>query len=348
LYVAYTQVGTWTTTLAQPAGPTLTSVAPASGTGASQNFTFIASSVNGYRYVTTVAAIINSQISAVNSCYIYFLRPTNGIIVPDDAGGFTQFAKLGSASPPLQNSQCSVDPSASQAISTGNTVQLQLAVTFKPAFGGAKNTYLYALDRAFHAADFTPMGTWSAGLQAPFMTPGPGVYANRPLVTLSTLVPGASIRYTTDGSTPTATAGTLYIAPVPVPPGVTLNAVTFLAGWTTSAMTSGLYGAASSAPAFDPPAGTYQSSQTIALSTATPGATIRYTTDGTAPTPSTGSIYTAPIAISATTNVKAISLGLWLQLRTHIGQTAPFTNAIPCLNRESIRATSRQRPAQPR
>ncbi|HVR75874.1 MAG TPA: chitobiase/beta-hexosaminidase C-terminal domain-containing protein [Planctomycetota bacterium] len=43
----------------------------------------------------------------------------------------------------------------------------------------------------------------------------------------------------------------------------------------------------------------------VAIETATPGATIRYTLDGTAPTESTGSLYTGPIRIDRTTPLRA-------------------------------------------
>jgi hypothetical protein len=52
------------------------------------------------------------------------------------------------------------------------------------------------------------------------------------------------------------------------------------------------------APTFSPAAGTYSSSQTVTLSDATPGATIYYTTDGSAPTVNSA-IYTGPIVISS-------------------------------------------------
>lgn len=43
----------------------------------------------------------------------------------------------------------------------------------------------------------------------------------------------------------------------------------------------------------------------LAITTATPGATIRYTTDGSTPTASNGTIYSAPLTISSTTNLRA-------------------------------------------
>lgn len=57
-------------------------------------------------------------------------------------------------------------------------------------------------------------------------------------------------------------------------------------------------------PTFSPGGGTYSSAQTVTMSCATAGATIRYTTNGTEPTASSTQ-YTAPITVSSTTTVKA-------------------------------------------
>lgn len=62
-----------------------------------------------------------------------------------------------------------------------------------------------------------------------------------------------------------------------------------------------------SAPAFSPTGGNYVSAQNVTISTATSGATIRYTTDGTTPTSTTGTVYSSAINISATTVLKAIA-----------------------------------------
>jgi hypothetical protein len=59
-------------------------------------------------------------------------------------------------------------------------------------------------------------------------------------------------------------------------------------------------------PALSPAAGTYNATQTVSMTDATPGASIYYTTNGT--TPTTGSTrYTGPISVSTTTTVKAIA-----------------------------------------
>jgi len=61
------------------------------------------------------------------------------------------------------------------------------------------------------------------------------------------------------------------------------------------------------APVFDPVAGAFASAQSVTLTSATAGATIRYTTDGSQPTRSHGTIYAAPVAIAATTLLRAIA-----------------------------------------
>ena len=61
------------------------------------------------------------------------------------------------------------------------------------------------------------------------------------------------------------------------------------------------------APTFSPKAGRYAEAQTVSISCATEGATIYYTTDGSAPSTSS-TVFTAPITISETTVVKAMAV----------------------------------------
>jgi hypothetical protein len=61
-----------------------------------------------------------------------------------------------------------------------------------------------------------------------------------------------------------------------------------------------------STPTFSPTSGNYLTTQNVTISTETEGATIYYTTDGSDPD-NTDTEYTTPIAVSATTTVKAIA-----------------------------------------
>ena len=61
------------------------------------------------------------------------------------------------------------------------------------------------------------------------------------------------------------------------------------------------------APVFSPLVGTYASVQSVALSCSTAGATIRYTTDNTNPTSTTGTIYYGAISVGSSATIKAIA-----------------------------------------
>ncbi len=150
-------------------------------------------------------------------------------------------------------------------------------------------------------------------VQAPSFTPLDGTYTNAQLVEIWSPTPGASIRYTTDGSRPSTTSGTVYTTPIPVTRGQTITAIAYKSGMTASSVNSSVYGSIQSTtpqvgfPAFSVTTGAYDGPQTITMSSATPDATIRYTTDGSVPTASQGTIYTGPITVSSDTTLQAIA-----------------------------------------
>lgn len=141
----------------------------------------------------------------------------------------------------------------------------------------------------------------------PVFSPVEGSYSNAQNVTITTSTPGATIRYTTDGSEPSQEAGILYTGPVPVTQSTTLIAIAYKAGIPDSFQGFAIYNIKVGDPVFNPPPNIYPATQNVAITTATTGATIRYTTDGSDPTPTTGTVYTGPVAISATATLKAIA-----------------------------------------
>ena len=76
---------------------------------------------------------------------------------------------------------------------------------------------------------------------APVFSPAAGTYALTQTVTITTTTPGASIRYTTDGTTPSETAGTLYSGAVTVGSTETLNAIAYTSGYADSPVASATY-----------------------------------------------------------------------------------------------------------
>jgi alpha-tubulin suppressor-like RCC1 family protein len=146
----------------------------------------------------------------------------------------------------------------------------------------------------------------------PTVSPTPGTTtnpANVPTVTFSTTTSGASIYYTTDGSTPTESSE-LYTKPFVVDHTTTFNIVAFKSGWapsTTKTATYTMNFGTLAAPTFDPGTDSYTGSVSISMSSPQSGATIRYTTGNpNNSTPGTSSpIYTGPVPVTATTTVRA-------------------------------------------
>jgi len=85
------------------------------------------------------------------------------------------------------------------------------------------------------------IGAGGSPVAVPSFSPGAGTYATSQTVTITTGTSGASIRYTTNGTTPTSTTGTLYSAPVAIGSSLSLKAIAYKTGMTNSTVTSGTY-----------------------------------------------------------------------------------------------------------
>ena len=145
--------------------------------------------------------------------------------------------------------------------------------------------------------------------EVPAFSPAAGTYAAAQTVTISTATSGAAIRYTTDGSTPSVTAGTVYSSPVSITSAVTLQAIAYENGYDTSPVTSGIYtfNPNCDTPAFNPTGGTYANLAVVTISSSTNGASIYYTTNGTTPSSTNGSLYSTPVNITSTCTLQAIA-----------------------------------------
>ncbi len=78
------------------------------------------------------------------------------------------------------------------------------------------------------------------GLLPPMFSPGGGTYATAQNVSI-TSSSGASIRYTTDGSTPSEVSGTVYSGPVNISTTTTLQAIAYESGFIDTTVTSATY-----------------------------------------------------------------------------------------------------------
>jgi endo-1,4-beta-xylanase len=157
-----------------------------------------------------------------------------------------------------------------------------------------------------------PLNEEPKTVATPKANPAAGPYTSAQSVTLSCTESGASIRYTTNGTNPTASS-TRYSTPITISKNTTLKAIAIKSGMNNSDVLTAVYIIdipqleTVATPTVNPPEGTYTSAQSVTLSCDTSEAAIHYTLDGS--TPTIGSTpYSTPITISATTTLKAIAV----------------------------------------
>lgn len=169
------------------------------------------------------------------------------------------------------------------------------------------NTIVFWLNdiRTRLAALEAAISTYPQTVVDPAFSPAAGTYLSTQSVTISTTTAGATIYYTTDGTTPT-TASTVYSAPVSISANTTLKALATKATLTNSAVVTGVYAIKVNTPTFSPGGGTYSSSQSVTISTATAGSTIYYTADGTTPT-TASTVYSTAISVASSKTLKALA-----------------------------------------
>ena len=142
----------------------------------------------------------------------------------------------------------------------------------------------------------------------PTFSPAAGTYSAAQSVAISDSTSGATIYYTTNGTTPT-TSSTIYSGPITVSSTETIEAIAAASGYSNSAVGSAAYTITqpvAPTPVISPATGTYTSSQTVTITDSLSGSTIYYTTNGTTPTTSSTQ-YTGSFSVSSTETVEAIA-----------------------------------------
>lgn len=151
-------------------------------------------------------------------------------------------------------------------------------------------------------------------VSSPIISPSAGTYTTDQNITLTSLTQGATVYYTiasgSQGVPPSAVTPAEYTRPIAVSGNgttVTIEAVAKKPGMTDSPVVTATFAVsytAAETPVLAPSPGTYQSSSwggSITIADGTSGATIYYTTDGSIPTPGSGSThaYSSSISFSA-------------------------------------------------
>ena len=149
---------------------------------------------------------------------------------------------------------------------------------------------------------------------APVISPSSGVFTNTQTVTITDALPGATIYYTSDGSTPNANSP-VYQNPLTISSNQTITAIASVTGYLFSAPASVNFTSTTTPanPVFSLASGTYTGAKTLTITDSTPGAVIYYTIEGytiDGPTPTAASaVYTQPLLVPASETVEAVAIG---------------------------------------
>ncbi|MFN0105246.1 MAG: beta strand repeat-containing protein [Bryobacteraceae bacterium] len=158
--------GTWNPSGA-PAAPTVASLTPNSGGGATQTFTAVLTDANGFTDIASAIIVINDTLSGSNACYISFNRAANAFYLFRDSDGSWQAVTPGGGSS-ATNNNCTLSGAGLSASGAGNSLTVVLPLSFKPAFAGARNLYFNVADAASLSSGWITAGTWNpSGSTAP-------------------------------------------------------------------------------------------------------------------------------------------------------------------------------------
>ncbi len=213
-----------------------------------------------------------------------------------------------------QNVTLTAAAGASIYYTTDGTLPTVASTAYSTAIPVATTTTLYAI--AVVGGGVSPIATAIYTIPAPASAPvaptatptfsvASGAFETAQTVTIACTTTGAVIRYTTDGSNPTATSP-IYTAPVALSSTTTLKAMAMKTGMGDSALATSTYTIAPALPVFSLAGGTYAGARSVAITTTTAGAVIYYTTDGSIPT-TASPVYASALSVNSTTTINAIA-----------------------------------------
>ena len=163
--------GSWTVLVG---AVTAVSVTPSSGSGSSQAFAFQFSDTAGAADIASVSALFNTSAASSAACAVTYVRAQNTLALLTDAGA-APGTILNPGSGTQQNSQCTLNGAGSSVSISGNLLTLTLALTFQPAFQGAKTIYMQATNPS-GTTSWQAEGTWNVqfGPSAVSVSPASG------------------------------------------------------------------------------------------------------------------------------------------------------------------------------
>lgn len=187
--------------------PVARSVAPASGSGASQSFTFTIAENGGQSFLWAAAMLFSrsSNFDLNNGCYVVWDRNTGKLALFRDTytSGSSSFVVGSTAT--AANSQCTLYGSGSTVVYGATTITITLNIAFSSSFAGSKNSFLYASEPGYNSG-WQLVGNWTVPGAPPVVTslsPNSGSGLNQTF----------SVAINSAGSTSDLTSAQIVVAP---------------------------------------------------------------------------------------------------------------------------------------
>lgn len=159
-------LATWSVPVTYPpSGPYVGGVSPARGTTTSSTYAFTFSDINGYQDLHVVDVLINNFLDGISACYFAYVptSATDGYVyLVDDAGdgGYVSGTPmLLSSGGSLQNSQCIISTTGASASASGQSIVLNLPISFNPSFAGNRVFYLAARESGIGNSGWQSVGS---------------------------------------------------------------------------------------------------------------------------------------------------------------------------------------------
>ncbi|HEU0120198.1 MAG TPA: hypothetical protein VFQ91_06705 [Bryobacteraceae bacterium] len=160
--------GSWS--LATPAAPTVTSVTPSSGSGATQSFVLTLNDANGSGDIAITHFLVNASIALTNSCYVVYSRAANQFQLYRESDASWLAVTPGTAVT-VSNANCSITGTGLSASGSGTALTVTMNIVFTGGFTGAKGLYAAVTDTGGLTSGWVSIGSWSPGMTVPPTAP---------------------------------------------------------------------------------------------------------------------------------------------------------------------------------
>jgi RHS repeat-associated protein len=172
--------------------PSVGSITPINSTSQANSqviFTTTYSDPDGWQNIRYAQVLINTSIKGANGFLGYYIQNTNKLYLMNDAGTSYQGGYAPGSANTIENSYVKIDCAQTTVSGTGTTMTVKWAVTFKDAFVGKKNVYMYVKDDANAYHGWINKGRWTINVAPTVdsLSPTSGVSLTDQAVTFTTV-----------------------------------------------------------------------------------------------------------------------------------------------------------------